>query len=1020
MKKIKKLLSILLAAALMASLLCSGAAALDLGGLIGNLGNLGNLGGAASSGSTLGSGSTGTARNLSAAPVQASTMSVPAAADTSAATAASGATATADGTTNPVYIKGTGGSVVLSDTAAAATAYLYGDFASTGTTVSVGKGWTVYISDAETTDDTGATTTTATTVSASSSDGSDVYAVKAAAGSTVHLESGAVSANTVNSGTVSSNGKAYGVYLDGATLYMGKAVTTEAYTGGATITTNATAGDSGITALGGSSVYLWQGEVYSQGQQASAVYIDNSSLTAQSGGVFGVQQDTVFYAHTSNYSANTALSITDTATRSAVNWQISGCGFIFEAPTALSAAVASSAASAPLSGGTFIGLGGGTAIYAGGYASIHDSLAANHYLRNDAGVSGAEYFALSDGSRSVSDSRKTASGTITVADAMEELTAAMAKANGAYSLPCDLTLQASLVPGTGTHTLDLCGRNIEYDGGNCVIEVPASSILNLVDTACGGYTNLKGEPAGVVRKAASGSAVKVDSAAFLNLGTQGAYGPMISAVDESITNNQATSGVVGILNGGTTVAYSCGVFGSFAGADTSGTLFDVKSSSSASSERAVFCGRSYGLRQTDGALTLAGGICTIDVKDVGAASKNASVPWGLYVNYGTRTQNAAASTSITGGYFYSVATDGVINGRNLMLGDLMAENLSFTDNNVSVTPASGSVTKASTYKIAAPSVMRGTENANPKNEWDNYNYYGYAIYNGMADSASQEYNAATNLYAVSTRNFVSYFTVGDNSIYKTVETSNKKVCTCCGAEYTGNSCPNCTNTRCSVCGKCPNHCTCKNTSLVSDDHFAYIGGYSNGTFKPNGTLTRAEAATIFYRLMQNKNYISSKTFTDVNHNDWYYTAVSCLASKGVINGYSNGKFLPNGQVTRAEFCAMAARFYSVKETTIHFADVPVTYWAHKYIASAVAYGWINDSTGRYYPDQAITRQEVVLFVNNMTDRVPDENYIRNNLTNLNTFSDVPSGSSAYYEIIEAANGHTYVQTNGVETWKALQ
>ena len=218
----------------------------------------------------------------------------------------------------------------------------------------------------------------------------------------------------------------------------------------------------------------------------------------------------------------------------------------------------------------------------------------------------------------------------------------------------------------------------------------------------------------------------------------------------------------------------------------------------------------------------------------------------------------------------------------------------------------------------------------------------------MNAAGSQRIDSTTGAHAatLSADTFTAYFTVGDNTVYDTIANANKMVCTCCGAEYTGNSCPNCTNSRCSVCGKCPNHCTCKNTHLSTDDHYAYITGVGNYKFQPNGTLTRAQAATIFYKLMQNKNYISSKNFIDVNHNDWYYTAVSCLASKGVIAGYQDGTFKPNGKVTRAEFCAMASRFYSLKETTIHFSDVPVTHWAYKYIASAVAYGWISDSTGR--------------------------------------------------------------------------
>jgi hypothetical protein len=189
--------------------------------------------------------------------------------------------------------------------------------------------------------------------------------------------------------------------------------------------------------------------------------------------------------------------------------------------------------------------------------------------------------------------------------------------------------------------------------------------------------------------------------------------------------------------------------------------------------------------------------------------------------------------------------------------------------------------------------MHGTDNVASKDDYDNYQYYGYAIYNGLAGAGSYEYNTNTGLHVVTVRDFSSYFTVGSNGDYKNTSAGTQKVCTCCGQTYTGASCPNCTNTRCSVCGKCPNHCTCKNTDLVTSDHFAYISGYPNGTFHPTGTLTRAEAAQIFYSLLQNKNYTSSKYFIDVNHNDWYYTQVSCLASKGIISGYPDGYFHAN-------------------------------------------------------------------------------------------------------------------------------
>lgn len=97
--------------------------------------------------------------------------------------------------------------------------------------------------------------------------------------------------------------------------------------------------------------------------------------------------------------------------------------------------------------------------------------------------------------------------------------------------------------------------------------------------------------------------------------------------------------------------------------------------------------------------------------------------------------------------------------------------------------------------------------------------------------------------------------------------------------------------------------TVEDLRLNDTDHFAYITGYPDGTFKPNGNLTRAEAATVFYRLLLDQTMTKNVQFSDVPAGKWYETAVKTLASKGVITGYTDGTFKPTKSVTRAEFCA---------------------------------------------------------------------------------------------------------------------
>lgn len=208
--------------------------------------------------------------------------------------------------------------------------------------------------------------------------------------------------------------------------------------------------------------------------------------------------------------------------------------------------------------------------------------------------------------------------------------------------------------------------------------------------------------------------------------------------------------------------------------------------------------------------------------------------------------------------------------------------------------------------------------------------------------------------------------------------------------------------------------------LNTTDHSAYIQGYPDGTFKPGGSLTRAEAATIFYRLLLDTTMTKNISFSDVASGKWYETAVKTLASKGVITGYTDGTFKPDKSVSRAEFCAMASRFFALETTTLKFTDVPTDYWGYRYIASVVAKGWMTDAAVAYNPNGAITRAEVVGIVNRMLGRSADESYLETAGAALKTFTDVKKTDSFYLDVMEAANGHDYTKKADSETWTALK
>ena len=213
--------------------------------------------------------------------------------------------------------------------------------------------------------------------------------------------------------------------------------------------------------------------------------------------------------------------------------------------------------------------------------------------------------------------------------------------------------------------------------------------------------------------------------------------------------------------------------------------------------------------------------------------------------------------------------------------------------------------------------------------------------------------------------------------------------------------------------------------LNTEDHYAYIIGYSeDGTVRPNANITRAEVATIFFRLLtdsaRDQFWMTSNNFSDVLPNDWYNNAVSTMVNMGIIQGYEDGTFRPNANITRAEFAAIAARFmasgYGVEDDL--FTDI-ANHWARESINDAAMAGWINGyEDGTFRPDAAITRAEAVTLVNNVLQRKPDADHM---LDSMIKWPDNPEGTWYYEAIQEATNSHDYDLFEGAEyeIWTSL-
>ena len=214
--------------------------------------------------------------------------------------------------------------------------------------------------------------------------------------------------------------------------------------------------------------------------------------------------------------------------------------------------------------------------------------------------------------------------------------------------------------------------------------------------------------------------------------------------------------------------------------------------------------------------------------------------------------------------------------------------------------------------------------------------------------------------------------------------------------------------------------------LNTTDHFAYIVGYGNGEVRPQNNITRAEVATIFFRLLtddvRDENLTKTNRYSDVAATSWYNTAVSTLSSMGIITGYPDGTFRPNAAITRAEFAAIAARFDNDGDkTAAKFSDI-ATHWAKDEISIAYNNGWITGyPDGTFGPQRDITRAETMTLVNRVLNRQPETE--DDLLPNMTVWTDNANPKAWYHLAVqEATNSHYYeFKTNSqYEKWTELR
>ncbi len=212
--------------------------------------------------------------------------------------------------------------------------------------------------------------------------------------------------------------------------------------------------------------------------------------------------------------------------------------------------------------------------------------------------------------------------------------------------------------------------------------------------------------------------------------------------------------------------------------------------------------------------------------------------------------------------------------------------------------------------------------------------------------------------------------------------------------------------------------------LNTRDHFGYIIGYEDGTIKPDASITRAEVATIFFRLLtdeaRDKFWTETNSYSDVAETAWYNNAVSTLSRMGILGGYEDGSFRPNDSITRAEFAKIAVSFFEYEDISAEniFTDVAAGSWYENFVAVAAKLGLIEGYAGNVYrPNESITRAEACTIINRTLGRAPDADHLLPE-SQMNTWPDNRPGVWYYAQLQEATNSHEYKWSGDIEHWTA--
>ena len=212
--------------------------------------------------------------------------------------------------------------------------------------------------------------------------------------------------------------------------------------------------------------------------------------------------------------------------------------------------------------------------------------------------------------------------------------------------------------------------------------------------------------------------------------------------------------------------------------------------------------------------------------------------------------------------------------------------------------------------------------------------------------------------------------------------------------------------------------------LNTTDHFGYIIGYEDGTIKPDASITRAEVATIFFRLLtdeaRDKFWTETNSYSDVAETAWYNNAVSTLSRMGILGGYEDGTFRPNDSITRAEFAKIAVSFFEYEDISAEniFTDVAAGSWYESFVAVAAKLGLIEGYAGNVYrPNESITRAEACTIINRTLGRAPDAEHLLPE-SEMNTWPDNRPGTWYYAQLQETTNSHEYKWSGDIEHWTA--